>query len=181
MIVCIDCFKQFQTISNKNKTCNGPGSQSESENRTWHHALTSKKKIVFYTLSERIIKKRDLVNNKMLAILEKRERFKNVSLDVQILQSIELLLAHILALRKAQMSDAFRLLANWIERSLLKGHSCLPNLVFLSWPEYQLSWFPVCTAAQLFWLPSWGGQRFQLWTVQMWQAQSKNIKLTTNF
>ena len=44
MIVCIDCFKPFQTISNKNKTCNGPGSQSESENRTWHHAQTSRKK-----------------------------------------------------------------------------------------------------------------------------------------
>ena len=61
MIVCIDCFKLFQTISNKNRTCNGPGSQSESENRTWHHALISKKKIVFYTLSERIIRySRDL-------------------------------------------------------------------------------------------------------------------------
>ena len=44
MIVCIDCFKLFQAISNKNKTCNGPGSQSESENGTWHHALTSRKK-----------------------------------------------------------------------------------------------------------------------------------------
>ena len=44
IIVCIDCFKLFQTISNKNKTCNGPGSQSESENRTWHHALTTRKK-----------------------------------------------------------------------------------------------------------------------------------------
>ena len=44
MIVCIDCFKLFQTISNKNKTCNGPGSQSESENRKWHHAQTSRRK-----------------------------------------------------------------------------------------------------------------------------------------
>ena len=25
MIVCIDSLKLFQTISNKNKTCNGPG------------------------------------------------------------------------------------------------------------------------------------------------------------
>ena len=57
MIVCIDCFKLFQTISNKNKTCNGPGSQSESEKRTWHHALTSKKNKVFYILIERIINK----------------------------------------------------------------------------------------------------------------------------
>ena len=55
MIVCVDCFKLFQTISNTNKTCNGPGSQSESENRTWHHAHTSRKKNVFYILFERII------------------------------------------------------------------------------------------------------------------------------
>ena len=50
MIVCFDCFKLFQTISNKNKTCNGPGSQSESENRTWHHALTSRRKNVFRSI-----------------------------------------------------------------------------------------------------------------------------------
>ena len=55
MIVCIDCFKLFQTISNKNKACNGPGSQSESENRTRHHAQTSRKKKVFYRLFERMI------------------------------------------------------------------------------------------------------------------------------
>ena len=57
MIVCIDCFKLFQTISNKNKTCNGPGSQSESENRSWHHAQTSRRKNVFYILFERIIRR----------------------------------------------------------------------------------------------------------------------------
>ena len=53
-----DCLKQFKainTISNKNKTCNGPSSQSESENRTWHHAQTSSRKNIFYTLFERII------------------------------------------------------------------------------------------------------------------------------
>ena len=50
MIVCIDCFKLFQTISNKNKTCNGQGSQSESANRTWHHAETSRRKNVFCIL-----------------------------------------------------------------------------------------------------------------------------------
>ena len=55
MIVCIDCLKLFQTISNENKTCNGPGSQSESENRTWHHAQTSRRKNVFYKLLESII------------------------------------------------------------------------------------------------------------------------------
>ena len=55
MIVCIDSLKLFQTICDKNKTCNGPGSQSESENRTWHRALTSRKKNVFYILFERII------------------------------------------------------------------------------------------------------------------------------
>ena len=55
MIVCIDCFKLFQTISNKNKTCDGPGSQSESENRTWHLAQTSRRKNVFYILFEEII------------------------------------------------------------------------------------------------------------------------------
>ena len=55
MIVCIDCFKMFQTMSNKNKTCNGPGSQLESENRTWHHAQTSRKNKVFYRLFERIM------------------------------------------------------------------------------------------------------------------------------
>ena len=49
------CFKLFQTISNKNKTCNGPGSHSESENRTWHHAQTSWRKSVFYILFESII------------------------------------------------------------------------------------------------------------------------------
>ena len=62
MIVCIDCFKLFQTISNKNKTCNGAGSQSESENRTWHHAQTSRRKYVIYILFERIIKRRNLPN-----------------------------------------------------------------------------------------------------------------------
>ena len=55
MIVCIDCFKLFQTISNKNKTSNGPNSQSESEKRMWHHAQTSWRKNVFYKLFERII------------------------------------------------------------------------------------------------------------------------------
>ena len=60
MIVCIDCFKLFQTISNKNKTCNGPGGQSESENRTWHQAQTFRRKNVFYTLFERIISKFNL-------------------------------------------------------------------------------------------------------------------------
>ena len=55
-IVCIDCFKLFQTISNTNKTCNGPGSQSESENRTRHHAQTFRRKNVFYILFKRIIK-----------------------------------------------------------------------------------------------------------------------------
>ena len=46
MIVCIDCFKLFQTISNKNKTCNGPGSQSESENRTSCSDIQEKKCIL---------------------------------------------------------------------------------------------------------------------------------------
>ena len=54
-IVCIDCFKLFQTISNRNNTCNGPGSQTEAKNRTWHHAQTSRRKNVFYILFERII------------------------------------------------------------------------------------------------------------------------------
>ena len=56
MIVCIDCFKLFQTISNKNKTCNGPGGQAESENRMWHHAQTSRRKKIFFIFFERIIK-----------------------------------------------------------------------------------------------------------------------------
>ena len=56
MIVCIDCFKLLQTIFNKNKTCNGPGIQSESENIMSHHAQTSRKKNVFYIHFERIIK-----------------------------------------------------------------------------------------------------------------------------
>ena len=59
-----DCFKQFQIISNKNKTCNGPGSQSESQNRTWHHAQTSRRKNVFYILFEHFDKGRGVFRNR---------------------------------------------------------------------------------------------------------------------
>ena len=56
MIVCIDCFKLFQTIFNKNKTCNGWAANQSLRIERDIMLRHLGEKNVLYILFERIIK-----------------------------------------------------------------------------------------------------------------------------